>query len=288
VYPLGKRKKIKQRMLEYNNNEKAKISASAQNLWSTKMIDIDYMQFGLLKSKMVWFTEQLPSTKGYHYMSCKCCYNKVPYHHPFSQREIPTVLIDLSLDTSRLFEDIHSKRRQKIRRAYKEKVSIVPQELTRDLLKEFVDLYRKFQVPKGNYFTSPWIIKGLKKNVKVFKGMHYDQVLIMDLVLHDGCTAHRWMRVRNEAIKSQASTYIGGTIVWEIIQHFKKKDYQILDLGGQNHYLRSFGGGVVPSYSYIAILSLAAKAIFMGKPIFSRLPGLLLKLLFDAKMKESC
>jgi len=251
------------------------------------MIDIDYKQLGLFRSKMVWFAEQLPSINGYHSIKCLCCYRKISYHFPFSQYKHHTTLIDLSLDTNRLFEQIRPKRRQKIKRAYKEEIKFKQQNLNYNLLKEFVNLYRKFQVPIGNYLTSPWSIKALQDNIKVFKGIQNDQTLIMDLVIHDGCTAYRWMRARNKAIKSEASTYIGGALIWEIIQYFKRNSYQTLDLGGHNYFKCTFGGDIVPVYNYSAILSPILKLIIKGKPFFSRLPGPLLKAIFRAKNLSS-
>ena len=204
-------------------------------------------------------------------------------HLPFSQYKFHTILIDLSLDSNRLFGKISPKRRQKIRSAYKERIKIKQEKLNDNLLKEFVYLYRKYQVVKGNYLISPWSIKALQDNLKIFKGIHDNKTLVMDIVLHDGCTAYRWMRARNEAIESKASTYIGGALIWEMIQYFKRNGYQTLDLGGHNYFKRTFGGDMVPFYNYQSILSPIPKLIIKGKPILSRLPGILLKPFFGAK-----
>jgi hypothetical protein len=119
------------------------------------MIDIDYKQLGFLKSKAVWFAEQLPAIKGYHIIYCYSCCSKLSCHYRFAQETSDTVLIDLSLDADKLFGLVLPRRRQRIRRAYKEKIQITHHVFDRNLIDEFTYLYRKFQVPRGYYFPSP-------------------------------------------------------------------------------------------------------------------------------------
>jgi hypothetical protein len=76
-------------------------------------------------------------------------------------------------------------------------------------------------------------------------------------------------------------------MVWEMIQYFKKNQYDVLDLGGASNYFKlSFGGNRAPIYDYRAILSFSAKMLYDLRPVFYRLPSFLLKRLFGAKVKE--
>jgi serine/alanine adding enzyme len=233
------------------------------------MIDIDYNKFGLLRSRMVWFGEELPSPEGYHFVSCFNYLNELSFHHPYTKLQESTILIDLTKGEGDLFSQIHKRRRQKIRRGYKEEINIRHQIGSRNMLKEFCTLYNKFRIPKGNNpINFNWLLRYLCSNIILFWGEYNGQILFMELIVQDECTAYRFYNVRNETVKCPASTYVGGVLLWEIICHLKKLGCQILDLGGSNFFKNSFGGEIATTYRYDVAVSPIAKSFMKGKEIY--------------------
>jgi hypothetical protein len=233
------------------------------------LIVIDYNKFGLLRSKVVWFGEELPSPKGYHFVNCFYYPNDVPFHYPYTKLQESTVRIDLTKSLEDLFRQIHKRRRQKIRRGYKEEINIRHQIGSRNLLKEFCSLFNKFRVPQGNNpLNFNWLLINLCSNIILFWGEYHGRILFMELIVHDGCTAYRFYNVRDETVKCPASTYVGGVLLWEIICHLKRCGCKILDLGGSNFFKKSFGGEIATTYTYHVAISPIAKSFMKGKEIY--------------------
>jgi hypothetical protein len=186
------------------------------------VIDISYNKLGILKSRMIWFGEELPSTDGYHFVKCYEYFNDLPCSPPYTKIEEPTFIIDLTKDVDYLFRRVDKRRRQKIRRGYKENVVIDSNTCNKKLLSEFVSLFNKYRINRRGYgpLVLNWTILPLGENIILFRGRHAGQTLIMELIVHDGYIARRFESVRNEALNCPASTYIGG-VLWEIILHLK-------------------------------------------------------------------
>ncbi len=212
---------------------------------------------------------KLPSLEKYHFISCFNYLNDIPIHYQFRKLQESTVRIDLTKDVDSIFGQIHNRRRQKIRRGYKEEINIVHQIGSINLLKEFCSIYNKFRVSKGNnHINFNWLLKYLCSNIIVFWVEHHGQILVMELIVHDECTAYRLYNVRNETVKCPASTYAGGVLLWEIITYFKRCGCQVLDLGGSNYFKNSFGGEIATTFTYHAAVSPIAKLLMKGKPIY--------------------
>jgi hypothetical protein len=233
------------------------------------MINIDYIKFGLLRSRMVWFGEELPTSKGYHFVSCYSYLADIPDHFPFTQFQEETVRIDLTKDMDGLFKQIHKRRRQKIRRGYKEDIEIKYQTGGKEIFKEFYSLHSKYRIHRGNDPVSlNNLLLPLSKYITVFTGHSHGQTLISEIIIHDGNIAYRFANARNERLIGPASTYIGGVLLWEVIMYFKRCGYQIIDLGGSNLFKRSFGGEIVTNYNYSLAISGIAKALIKVKPVY--------------------
>lgn len=236
------------------------------------MIEIDYKKTGFLKSKMVWFGNKLPPTKGYHFISCYNFLHDLSFNYPYIKLQESSIVIDLTKDLDKLYGEIYKRRRWNIRRGYKEDIRINIHNGSKLILKEFRYLYNKYRVPRGyNPILLNWLLMPLKDNILVFQGKHQGRNLIMETIVHDGRIARRLDSIRDESIKCFASNYVGGVMLWEMIQYLKKYGCEIFDLGGVSDYRLSFGGERVTTYTYKAGVSPLAKILLKGVPIYSLL-----------------
>jgi lipid II:glycine glycyltransferase (peptidoglycan interpeptide bridge formation enzyme) len=241
------------------------------------MVELDYRRYGLLRSKLVYFAEHLPSVDGYHFVSCRNCYKLLPYHYPYKHEQRYTILLDLVQDSEKLFSQIHRKRRQKIKVGQKIGYQFSFQRPTLELLKNFRQLYNKFIAPKGagplvNFGTLADLLPFMTLVTASFK----DQILMMLFIISDGYTATAHIGARNEASPYQQEMYYLGSVVqWEILLYLKNRGIHVYDLGGIAlspnsptagiaQFKLSFGGEVAPIYSYEAAFSNLAKAFLAG------------------------
>jgi hypothetical protein len=234
------------------------------------MIELDYKKNGFLKSKMIWFGNKLPPTKGYHFISCYNFLDDLPFYYPYIKLQERSIIIDLTKDLDKLYGQIYKRRRWNIRRGYKEDIRIDVNIGSKLIFEEFRYLYNKYRVPKGyNPVLLNWLLLPLKNNILVFQGSHQGRILIMETVVHDGNVAKRLDSIRDESIKCFASNYVGGVMMWEMINYLKEYGCQIFDLGGVSDYRLSFGGERVTTYTYKAGVSYLAKILLKGVPIYS-------------------
>ncbi|OGR05207.1 MAG: hypothetical protein A3K23_01070 [Desulfobacca sp. RBG_16_58_9] len=147
-----------------------------------------------------------------------------------------------------------------------------------DSLIEFKKLYNKFISRKGatpivslNYF------KELLPYMTAFRGEYAGRTLEINFVIHDGQIAKGFYKVRDESVKdSKLLNSIGSVIIWEILMHFQRQGYQTFDLGGLQinpaiqYFKLSFGGDVIPTYSYEAALTPLARAMIKIKKIIEQ------------------
>jgi lipid II:glycine glycyltransferase (peptidoglycan interpeptide bridge formation enzyme) len=241
------------------------------------MIELDYRRYGLLRSKLVYFAEHLPSVDGYHFVSCRHCYKQLPCHYPYEHVQRYTTLFDLAQDSEKLFSQIHRKRRLIIKKGLKIGFQFSFQRPTLEGLKEFRQLYNKFIAPKGaGPLINFGILLDLMPFMTVVTGKFGDQTLMMLLIISDGRTAAIHLGGRNEASSyPQEMYYLGSVMHWEVILYFKNCGLQVFDFGGialgpdsptagiTQHKL-SFGGEVVPTHYYEAAVSNLARAFLAG------------------------
>jgi len=241
------------------------------------MLEIDYRRYGVLRAKLTYFADYLPPTAGYHLVSCNNCYTELPNYHPYKQEQRQTVLIDLLKDTDKIFSNINRKRRNDIRRGLKIGFQFVSQEANLKFLKEFRHLYNKFVVPKGAAaLLDLETLLALSPYLTAFAGKYADQTLIMMLIIHDGRMARVLLGARNEASPyTHEGYFIQSNLQWELISHFKARGYHAFDLGGINldpnspaygitRNKLSFGGEVVPTYYYEAVVTPLARLMIRG------------------------
>jgi len=138
-------------------------------------------------------------------------------------------------------------------------------------LKDYRCLHNKFLVPRVEPIISLDLLKALSGNMTVFIGQHNDQNLVVNLVLNDGNIARGLFLARNEAIRE--TYYIGSTLQWEVLSHYKRLGYMAYDMGGLlgghlstfgvDQYKISYGGEISPQYFIEAALTPSAR-LFMG------------------------
>lgn len=99
-------------------------------------------------------------------------------------------------------------------------------------------------------------------------GIADGKLLVIMLVIHDGVVARNLFIARDESILSKDSYYIGTVLQWQTLLHFKNLHYKLYDMGGLikgpsslNDYKISFGGEIVPTFEYEAVLTNSAKAL---------------------------
>jgi hypothetical protein len=240
------------------------------------MIELDYRRYGLLRSKLVYFAEQLPSVEGYHFVSCRNCYKQLPDNFPYEHEQRYTILFDLAQDSDKLFRRIHRKRQSIIKKGLKIGFQLSFQKPTLEILKEFRQIFNKFIVPKGaNPLINFGTLLDLMPFMTIARGKFADQTLMMLLIISDGHTAAIHLGARHEASAyPEEIYYLGSVMHWEIIVYCKNCGLQALDFGGifgpdaqtdgiRQHKL-SFGGEVVPIHYYEAAVTNLAKACLAG------------------------
>jgi len=234
------------------------------------LIEIDYKRWGILRSKLVFFGDDLPTTEGYHFVIVENCFSKLTYHPFFILREKNNIIIDLTKEIEVLFNQMTKMRRRVIKDGLKMDYQITHQEARLDLLREFKNLYNRFIPGKG---ATPIVslnhFKALLPYMTIFQGKYEDRTLEIVLLVHDGQTVKDFYNVRDESLKgSKVLNCIGSVLHWEILMYFKTLGYRTFDLGGVvpsrpaiQDYKLSFGGKVIPTYSYEAALTPMAKII---------------------------
>jgi hypothetical protein len=225
------------------------------------------------------FGKDMPAIDGYHFVVCDNFFTKLPYHPAFIFKEKTTTTIDLTKEVEVLFNQIDAKRRKLIRDGLKIGYQITHHKATMGLLQEFKRLYNQFIPRKGatpivnlNYF------KALMPYMTIFQGKYEDRILETEIVIHNGWMAKSFYKARDENIvDNKIRRHIGSVVQWEILMHFKRLGYQTFDFGALveghpslQYYKLSFGGEVVPTYSYEAALTPTARLTLIIRRFIER------------------
>jgi hypothetical protein len=248
------------------------------------MIEVDYRHFGFLKAKQIFYGDSLPSCEGYDFIYCKNYYVDLPLYRPFSRIECKTIIIDLTRDSEVLFKQVHKQRRKRIRQGLEKGYRITSQKPTPDILKEFQRLYERFIVPRGSPAFLTWhAITSLVSYMTAFIGELDDIIYEIKILVHDGraVRAH-WVARNLDHPRFKDCNDMHSLMQWEAIMHFQRLGYHIYDLGGVRldpadplyaigQYKRSFGGEIVPTYWYQAMISPLARILDSGRTFFRRL-----------------
>jgi hypothetical protein len=248
------------------------------------MIEVDYQRFGWFKSKQIFFGNHLPIIGNYHFISCKNYYLDLGAHHLFKRDECNTILIDLTKDIDLIFEEIHKKRRIKIRRGLKIGYNITYQKPSYDSLKEFQQLYNKYTIRKGApLFLSLSTLSSLLPHMTFVVGKYDDIIAEIMILVHDDQTGRRHKVTRNEDHPRYKDCYhLGSVLEWEVLMHFKRLGYHLFDFGGAitedpssplhgiSRYKMSFGGEKVRTYWYEATITPVGRALIKGNDILLR------------------
>ena len=239
------------------------------------MIDVTYKRYGILKSRLLYFPEQLPRTEGYHFIICRNCFSELPCQPGFRMETQPTTIIDLTQDLEQIFSKVHKTRRNEIRQGQKMNYQITPLAPSIDILKDFRHIYNRTIVRKG---AKPIIclnaFKRLLPHMTIFKALYNDKTLDMLTFIHDkyNVRAHYLAHNENAVVDKKVRNLVGISLYWEAIQYFKGLGYNIFDFGGlipahmsepqgYTKFKLYFGGDIVPTFVYKATITPAARVL---------------------------
>jgi lipid II:glycine glycyltransferase (peptidoglycan interpeptide bridge formation enzyme) len=230
------------------------------------MIEIDYKRWRIFKAKKLHFADYLPLPSGYHFISCLNSYIDFPYEPPYEKKQNTTAIINLLDDSKELFNKVHKKRRNIIRRSLNMGFQCIYQKPSPNNLEEFRYLHNKFLAHKIHkiYFIDAFL--SYLPHLSVFSGKYDDRTLCMMLILHDNKTAILYRATRDESFQGNQGYYINSFLLWEVLMHFKNLGFQTFDLGGVSlnrdsaaypitQFKMSFGGEVIPFYNYEAVIT---------------------------------
>lgn len=191
--------------------------------------------------------------------------NKSTYFkYGFQYEKHLNILIDLNKGEEILWSEVHSKRRNEIRRAKREKTEFFLSDDENDLKKCYLILesvYRraKLPLPPYQFFYNLFKINGEKIGLKIFCAVNQDKIIgcLLGLVYRNNI-----FDFYAGAQKEYYKKYPNDLLPWEIFLWGIKNDYSTFDFGGAGKpdipygvrdYKKKFGGEIVEFGRYTKI-----------------------------------
>lgn len=173
----------------------------------------------------------------------------------FEFEEHLNILIDLTKNEESLWQEVHSKRRNEIRRARKEGTKFVVSESIEALHESFKVLEEVYQraklpLPKREFFENAYKLLG-RKHFKVFNATVEDKIIGVMFALIFKDTIYDWYA---GSYKDYYKKYPNDLIPWEVFLWGKEKGFTMFDFGGAGKpnipygvrdYKKKFGGEFV-------------------------------------------
>lgn len=238
------------------------------------MLEIDYRRWGFLKSKLVYFGEYLPETRGYHCISVLNCYNDIVPVYPYVREQRYTTIIDISRDPEDIFKNIKKSRRKIINHSLKIGFKFKSETVCKERLLLFKDLYNKYIAPKtGSKLYSIKNLLSIAPHLLVHSVAYNDVIVGMRILIKDNYTARGLMAVRAEdKVDPPISYYMNSFLQWHTLLDLHQKGCAIYDMGGINldessptysitQYKLSYGGAIIPTYYYEAVITKMAAIV---------------------------
>jgi serine/alanine adding enzyme len=176
--------------------------------------------------------------------------------HGYVFQEHLNILVDLNKLEEDLWKEVHSKRRNEIRRARKEGTTVVEETNLQtlntgyDILKEVYER-AKLPIPDLTFFTSAFKNSNEETGLRIFTARNADQIIGVMFTLVFGKTIFDWYAgSRREFYKK----YPNDLIPWEVFLWGLSKGYTSFDFGGAGKpgvpygvrdYKKKFGGEFV-------------------------------------------
>jgi len=183
-------------------------------------------------------------------------FNKIFHKFGYEHKEHLNILIDLKKTEDGLWKEVHSKRRNEIRRAIKEGVVVKELhsekdvELSYQILRE---IYQRAKLPFAEFTFFLNAYKILKKNNLIkFFGAYYENELIGTMYIL--CYKNRMYDWYAGSYNKFYNKYPNDLLPWEVFKNGKLNNFEIFDFGGAGKpgvpygvrdYKKKFGGEFV-------------------------------------------
>lgn len=156
--------------------------------------------------------------------------NKTGYNY----EEHLNIIVDLNKSEDELWKEVHSKRRNEIRRATKEGTSFIEYSNSDALKKSWPVLKEVYQraklpLPDISLFQNILASEGGCSPIKIFAALNGGQCIGILLAL---CWRERVINWYAGAFQKDLSKYPNDLLPWEVILWAKKNGYKIFDFGG--------------------------------------------------------
>lgn len=166
------------------------------------------------------------------------------------------ILVDLSKSEDNLWESLHSKRRNEIRRAYKEKTDFSVHSDENSLKNGYKILnevykFAKLPFPDISLFQNMLSRSTRDFGLKIFAANNQNKMIgVMFALIYKKCIYDWYAGSYREALDK----YPNDLIPWEVMKWGKANGFEILDFGGAGKpnipygvrdYKLKFGGGLV-------------------------------------------
>jgi hypothetical protein len=223
------------------------------------------LNYSFYKCGFIFFEESPYNIKGYDMIQFYHCNNAINLENYRRTNDL-TSLIDLSLDKEILWNNLHSKARQKIRNAKECGVKIkINENYT-----EFKELYQKFKIKKGfgNPITHLPLLNDIKKHGFLFTSELDGDILSGAQFIREKNNILCWIfaskRLESKEIAKKCN-YSNNYLIWEAITYAKQIGVTEWDWAGlwseekikndnskkgNNDFKLSFGGSIVTRYNY--------------------------------------
>jgi serine/alanine adding enzyme len=174
------------------------------------------------------------------------------------------ILVDLTGDEQKLWNEVHSKRRNEVRRAVKEGVTV--KEITseseiEESYKILLEVYNRAKLP----FADKSLFLSCRRHLYPFNkikyfGGYYEGKLIG--TMYTLCVKDRAIDWYAGSRKEYYNKYPNDIIPWEVFKILKKMNYKIFDFGGAGRpgipygvrdYKQKFGGEFINLKRYMKV-----------------------------------
>lgn len=174
----------------------------------------------------------------------------------FGYEDHLNILIDLTKSEEALWQDVHSKRRNEIRRAYKEGTSVEQVTNREALLACYAILQEVYEqarlpLPHESLFLAAWQLSDDSVGLKVFSAVNRKKIIGTMFILYFRDCLYDWYA---GSYRQYYKKYPNDVLPWEVFLWGKRNGFRIFDFGGAGKpgvpygvrdFKKKFGGTMV-------------------------------------------
>jgi len=233
------------------------------------MLSVDKNVF-FFRTKIIYFAEYPHNVEGCHVLRFPFCKNKVEANG-FTRIDFPTSVIDLTQDLDTIWRKLDKKSsRYAVNRAQRDRVEF---KINADY-EQFYKINASLEAQKSYGGIMASKLETMRKYGTLFTARYAGEVLGGHLYLEDEANMMLWLSASKRLeVDREKATLIGNAnrlLHWEAIKYAKEKGIKEFDWGGLwteeeaskdeskkaiNSFKLSFGGEIVPRYSYRKVYS---------------------------------